>query len=175
MSPHDEPGSLAEGPRVDLAVVVRPHGVRGALKVMLHNPDTTLLRPGTEFVLGEGRVRIAAVKPLSDPRFRIVEIDGLSDRNEAEGLRGQVLSVTRDELPALEEGEYYHVDLIGLRVETPEGCILGTVTRVMQTNVDILEIQTPDGGELLIPVVDDFVKVIAPTEGRIVAVPPEWD
>ncbi len=173
MSPHDEPRA-SQGARVDLAVVVRPHGVRGALKVLLHNPDTPLLRAGAKINLGERAARISAVKPLSDPRFRIVEIDGLRDRNEAEALRGQELSVPRDALPPLSEGEYYHVDLIGLPVESPTGEALGTIRRVMQSNVDILEIETPEGEELLIPVVDDFVQTIDTAGGRIVATPPEW-
>ncbi len=183
MSPHNEPRA-AKGARVDLAVVVRPHGVRGALKVLLHNPDTPLLRPGTAFHLGTRSVRVTGVKPLSDPRFRIVEIEGLRDRNEAEALRGQELSVARDDLPPLGEGEYYHVDLIGLPVYSPDGALLGTVRRVMQSNVDILEIETPEGEELLIPVVDDFVETIdtvgaadgsGPNPGpRIIATAPEW-
>jgi 16S rRNA processing protein RimM len=180
MSPDDAPRTATPGARVDLAKVVRPHGVRGALKVLLHNPDTTLLRPGRSFELGARSVNVTGVKPLSDPRFRVIEIEGLSDRDEAERLRGQALTVARDALPALDEGEYYHVDLIGARVETPEGVPLGHVVRVMQSSVDVLEILTPEGGELLIPIVDDFVKTIASVpsqtdQGRIIAIPPEWD
>jgi 16S rRNA processing protein RimM len=160
---------------VELAVIVRPHGVRGAVKARLHNPDTDMLTRGRQVhVAGVARL-VTGIQPLPDPRALVLHLEGVSDRDAAEALRDAPVSVRRDELPPLAEGEYYHFELIGARVETPDGELLGTVERVLTTNIDNLELRRPDGRELLIPVLDPFVKHIDRAAGRVIAVEPEWE
>jgi len=76
----------------------------------------------------------------------------VADRTTAEGLRGTWLSVPRTELPPLEEGEYYHADLIGLPVLTPDGSTIGTVVLVENFGAgDVIEIERPDGKRFMAP------------------------
>ena len=77
----------------------------------------------------------------------------IADRNAAEGLRGTELTVPRSALPPLAEGEYYHVDVIGLSVITDAGVAVGKVAVVENFGAgDILEIEQPDGSRFMVPV-----------------------
>lgn len=160
---------------VELAVIVRPHGVRGAVKARLHNPDSEMLTRGRQVLVAGAPRRVMGLQPLPDARTLILHLEGVSDRDAAEALRDAPISVPRADLPPLSDGEYYHFELIGARVETPDGELLGTVARILTTNIDNLELRRPDGRELLIPVLDPFVKHIDRAGGRIIAVEPEWE
>ena len=84
-------------------------------------------------------------------------------------MRGKLLSVPRTELPPLDEGEYYHADLIGLPCETEAGELLGRVVAVENFGAgDLLEIEKPDGKKSLIPFRDGIAEL---DDGRIVADP----
>lgn len=76
----------------------------------------------------------------------------IADRTAAEGLRGTVLSVPRETLPPLAEGEFYHADLIGLVVVDTDGAAVGTVIAVENFGAgDILEIEKPDRRTFMVP------------------------
>jgi 16S rRNA processing protein RimM len=116
---------------------------------------------------GERALTVAAVRPGGGGAIaRFAEI---ADRAAAEALRGTLLSVPRAELPPLEEGEYYHSDLIGLRCEAEDGTALGTVVAVENFGAgDLLEVERPDGKRALIPFRDSIADL---KDGRIVADP----
>ncbi len=72
----------------------------------------------------------------------VARFAGCDDRDAAALMRGQAIAVRREQLPAAEEGEYYWVDLIGLRVETLEGTALGCVNHLMATGAnDVLVVE----------------------------------
>ena len=89
------------------------------------------------------------------------------DRTAAEKLRGTALTVPRSALPPLEEGEYYHADLIGLPAVSTDGEALGTCIAVDNFGAgDVLEIQRPSvdgkpGKKFMVPMRAEAV--------------PEWD
>jgi 16S rRNA processing protein RimM len=159
---------------VEIAVILRPHGVKGALKVRLHNPETQLLEAGCELLLQGRPVRLRAVRDLPDGG-RVVELEGVATRDQAEALRGQALSVPQEALPELAEGEFYHVELIGGRAVREDGSLIGTILAISRTTVDVLEVRRPDGSTLDIPVTPDFVKRVDRRAGVVVAVEPEWE
>lgn len=149
--------------RVVIAVVTRPHGIRGGLRVRVFNPDTEVLVPGARMTLtpkdGPARtVRVLSVRPEKDTW--IVTLEGVTSRTQAEALRGAELSVSRAELPPLEEGEYYHVDLPGCEVRDVHGARFGVVRDVIRyPSVDALVVET-DEGVVEIPVVEGIVTSI---------------
>ena len=82
----------------------------------------------------------------------IAAVPGVTDRDAAEALRGQSLYVPRERLPATDEDEYYHEDLVGLAARDAEGRELGKVVAVLNYGAgDILEIATGDGRSELVP------------------------
>ncbi|HAU29464.1 MAG TPA: 16S rRNA processing protein RimM [Rhodospirillaceae bacterium] len=104
----------------------------------------------------------------------LAKIEGVSDRNAAEALRGTRLFVPRERLPALPEGEYYHTDLIGLTAMTPAGDMLGEVCSILNFGAgDILEIKKEDMSSLLVPFKGTCVGDVNLGEATIVVMPPE--
>ena len=89
---------------------------------------------------------------LTSLRGTIARFAEVPDRTAAEALRGTVLTVPRDALPPLGEGEYYHADLIGLPVVTTGGETVGRVVAVENFGAgDVIEIERETGNRFMAP------------------------
>lgn len=123
---------------VTLAAIAGAHGVAGEVRLKL---------------FGEGIATLASQKSFNDGALTLLKIreDGKggavarlaqsTSRADAEKLRGTVLTVPRDALPPLGEGEFYHADLLGLPVVTDAGEAVGSVLAIENFGAtDIIEI-----------------------------------
>lgn len=159
--------SPATGRRVALAAVAGAHGVKGELRLKLFSDGVESLARHSRLYVGG---RELALKDIKDGgKTAIARFEGISDRSAAEALRGSLVEIDRDQLPPLEDGEYYHADLIGLSCVDREGSQLGVVVALENYGAgDLLEIETAPGKRQLIP----FKPGIAELEGdRIIADP----
>jgi 16S rRNA processing protein RimM len=140
---------------VTLAAVIGAHGVAGEVRLKVFSED---LASYTSF--NNGALTLKSVRPGSNGVIaRIAEV---TDRNAAEALRGTQLTVPRSALPPLAEGEYYHVDLLGLPAFSDTGDALGKVIAIDNYGAgDVLEIERPDGKRFMVPMRPEAV--------------PEWD
>jgi 16S rRNA processing protein RimM len=138
---------------VTLAVVIGAHGVTGEVRLKLFTEDLSLYP-----VLGaSGRtLTLKSIRPGSNGAVaRFAEIP---DRNAAEALRGTELTVPRSSLPPLAEGEFYHVDLMGLPCVSTTGETLGTVVLIENFGAsDVIEIERPDGKRFMVPMRSEAV------------------
>jgi 16S rRNA processing protein RimM len=99
----------------------------------------------------------------------VARLEGVEDRSAAEALRGTLVEVDRSALPPLEEGEYYHADLLGLSAVDREGRSAGTVVAVENFGAgDLLEIEDAGGKRSLIPFKEGIADL---EEGRVVLDP----
>ncbi len=90
--------------------------------------------------------------------YALVTLNDVSDRTQAEGLRESFVMIPTAEAVPLEEGEYYLFQVIGLRVHTVDGEELGPITEVLQTGAnDVYIVESPQYGEILIPVTPETV------------------
>jgi len=153
--------------QVTLAAVAGAHGVGGEVRLKLFAEGLDSLKRYKRLFVGERPLTVVAVRPGSGGAIaRFAEV---ADRAAAEALRGTLLSVPRAELPPLEDGEYYHADLVGLRCEAQDGTMLGTVVAVENYGAgDLLEVERPDGKRALVPFRDGIADL---KDGRIVADP----
>jgi len=155
---------------IELGVVARPHGVTGEIRVHVFNPESTLLRElGEVFLIGEEGEQPALVEVVSSrqsPKALLMRLAGVSSLEDAESLRGYTLCVPRGALPELEQGEYYHADLIGL--EAFEGSeSLGKVVEVIDyPSVECLKIQRP-GGFLEVPMLPRWLDRVDIEVGKV--------
>jgi 16S rRNA processing protein RimM len=98
------------------------------------------------------------LKSLRDGNNIIARFAEIADRTAAEQMRGTELTVPRDTLPPLAEGEYYHTDLISLAAVSTVGDDLGHVVAVENFGAgDVLEIERPDGKRFMVPMTADAV------------------
>ncbi len=152
--------------QVALAAIAGAHGIGGEVRLKLFAESADSLKRHEQVRVGDRLLTLASLKGDRTPIARFAEI---ADRNAAEALRGQLVTIPRSALPPLGEGEYYHADLIGLPCATAAGEPLGRVVAVEDFGAgDILEIEKPDGRRAMLP----FRRGIADLEeGRIVADP----
>lgn len=150
--------------RVALAAVAGAHGVKGELRLKLFSESVDSLSQHEKLYVGGAKRRLLSVRDSG--KTAVASFEGIADRSAAEALRGQLVEADRSSLPPLEEGEYYHADLIGLTAVARDGKAVGTVVAVENYGAgDLLEIETDGGRRSLIP----FTPGIADFEdGRIV-------
>lgn len=172
-------------PLLQIGAVCRPHGLRGELRVRLHDPTSTALEELDELFIGEDsgeaapeasrlrKWRITTARPQPDG-FYLLSLEGLADRNGADALRGQVLYARRADLPELEDDEVYLADLIGCRVVDREGAEIGVATAIQDIAGNaLLVVARPPRAEVLVPLVPQIL-VEVDLEGRVVRIdPPE--
>jgi len=126
---------------VTLAVITGAHGVTGEVRLKLFANDLSGYRSFNNGSL--------TVKSLRNGIARFAEVP---DRNAAERLRGTELTVPRSALPPLEEGEYYHADLLGLPVVSVAGDPLGVVIAIDDFGAgDVIEVERPDKKRFMVP------------------------
>lgn len=126
---------------VTLAVITGAHGVTGEVRLKLFANDLSGYRSFNDGSL--------TVKSLRNGIARFAEVP---DRNAAERLRGTELTVPRSALPPLEEGEYYHTDLLGLPVVSTAGDPLGLVIAIDDFGAgDVIEVERPDKKRFMVP------------------------
>ena len=159
---------MTDEPQVTLAAIAGAHGVTGEVRLKLFAEGVESLRRHKQVRVGGRMLTLSALKSASMPVARFAEI---SDRNAAEALRGELVTVPRSALPPLEEGEYYHADLIGLPCVDAGGGELGRVVAVENYGAgDLLEVKRPDGKSSLIP----FKPGIADLEDGKIVLDPEF-
>ena len=142
---------------VTLAAIIGAHGITGEVRLKLFTEDLT---PYRALDAGGRTLTVRSVRPGANGAVaRFAEI---GDRTMAEGLRGTALTVPRSALPPLGEGEYYHVDLIGLPVVTTAGDPVGRIAAIENFGAgDVIEVERTDGRRFMAPMRPEAV--------------PEWD
>ncbi|MCU1382241.1 MAG: rimM [Acidobacteria bacterium] len=156
--------------------IARPHGIRGQVIV---NPETDFpderFRPGAElFIERGGTVETLTVTTARFHRDRpVIGIAGIETMTDAEALAGQELRVPVDRLAALPTGTFYRHDLIGCRVETRDGRMVGVVRDVEGTLTGSRLVIDGEAGEVLVPLVAPICTAVDPAAKRIVIDPPE--
>ena len=166
----DSAGSPDKGEPVFLVIgkLRRPHGLRGdmLMEVLTEVPDS--LAAGAEVYIGD------AYEPLRIQRCRWhgklmrIAFEGLEVREAVGKYRNTLVYVHLDDSPLLPEGEFYHHELIGLRVFDEDGKNLGIVDQILETGAnDVLLILNEEDQEILLPVIDSVILNIDLNQGEI--------
>jgi 16S rRNA processing protein RimM len=160
--------------RILLGHIAGAHGIRGEVLVKSYTDDPAA---------------IAAYGPLSDKACRrtveiesvrvtgkgvIARVKGIADRTAAEALKGMALTVARDALPPVADGDFYLADLIGLAAVDPDGKRLGSVVAVQNFGAgNLLEIRLDDARQTeFVPFDDTHVPAVDIAAGRATIVVP---
>ena len=155
--------------------IARAHGIRGQVIVSLETdfPEERF-RPGAElFIERNGVIQPLTLTSVRFHRERpVIGIAGVETMTDAEALAGRELRVPVDRLAPLPAGTFYRHDLIGCRVETPAGELVGTVENVEGTLSGSRLVVAARRGEVLIPLVAQICIAIDTAAKRIVIDPP---
>ena len=154
-----------------VAYVLGPHGVHGELKCRIVTDFPNRFRPGIRVFVGQPPVPRFVREARVAGTNVFLQLDGISDRNTVEYLRGTDVLVAQADAVELPEGQFFWHQVLGLRAEDTAGHPLGTVSTVLPTGANEVYVVRGPLGELLVPAIRNVVKVIAPDEGRIVIDP----
>jgi 16S rRNA processing protein RimM len=160
--------------RICVARIGAAHGVRGEVKLWTFTEEPLALADYNPLETQDGArtFEIEVVRAAKD--HVIARIAGADDRDAVQKLTHLELYVSRDRLPPVEDGAYYHHDLIGLIAETKSGETLGTVLAIHNFGAgDVIEIGPLDGGDsVMLPFTDEVVPEVDLDGKRVVVVPP---
>jgi 16S rRNA processing protein RimM len=171
----DETRSGEADKMVCLGRIVAAHGVQGWVGIETyteHAEEIAAYGPLTDEG-GETDYLIADMR--MGPKGILVRLEGVSDRNHAEELKGTRLYVPRAALPKIREKEaYYHADLIGLAAERTDGTAMGRIVAVQNYGAgDLLEIKVEGKADtVLVPFTKKSVPEVDMAGGRVVIDPP---
>ena len=159
-----------------LAAVIGAQGLKGEVKAKLFTATPDALPRYGELHTRSGRkLKITAFRP-SKPGEAVIAFEGVGDRNAAERLKGAELFIARDALPATDENEFYHADLIGLEARDSEGRVLGKVAALHNFGAsDVIELIRSDGDSVHLAFTKETVPVLNIEAGYIVVAVPEDD
>lgn len=156
-----------------LGVITGAHGIRGAVKVKSFTQDPAQL---TQYgpLSNEAEDIVYDLNVIGNAKGQlIIKIKGITNRNQAEDLKGTELFINRSKLPEADEDEFYHADLVGLKALDEDGDLYGVVKALFDFGAgDILEIQRYDGKSVMHPFTIEVVPTIDIEAGHIVVIPP---
>lgn len=169
---------------IEIGAIGEAYGIKGWVRIFAHagpaqGSDTLLgakvwwlenkARPGEPAVMRAVRV----LQSRLHSGTVVAQLEGITDRDIAQAMRGQRVSVSRSAFPALSGDEYYWVDLQGLDAFNLQGQALGVVADLIDNGVhSVLRIEFATRGERMIPFVDAYVKSVDLAARKIVV---DWD
>lgn len=171
----DGAGTSKSGRRVLLGHIAGAHGIRGAVLVRSYTAEPEAIAAYGTLEDESGAARFTLTVEGATAKGLICRVAGVTDRTQAERLKGVALYVARARLPEPEPGAYYHADLVGLAAVTDEGAPLGRVVGVLNYGAgDILEVRPEDAVRtVLYPMTEAVVRRVDLDGGVIVLAPPE--
>ena len=173
-------GAAKDAGTICVGVITGVRGLKGNvwIKSFTANPEDVAAYGPVSNQSGERRYRIRVV---GQAKGRLLaRIEGVADRTAAEALKGEKLFVSRDDLPAPDEDEYYHADLIGLRAvltghdgdSEAESTDLGRVRAVHEFGAGtVIEIEGPAAGSHMVPFTREAVPLVDLSAGLLVIAP----
>ena len=145
------------------------HGVRGAVKLWTFTEDPLAVQTYGPLTTKDGARQFEVTSAREAKGHLVATLKGIATREEAERLNGIELYVAREKLPATDEDEYYHADLIGLAAVNTANEPLGRVIAIHNFGAgDIIEIAPPSGATLLLPFTNAVVPSVDLKAGHVV-------
>jgi len=143
--------------------VVKPHGIKGKVKVEYFGENLSRLSLYREIFIKDDKDKPEAYEVLEtipQPPRLILRLKGIERIEEAETLIGKEILIERKSLLKLEEGEYYWVDLLGMEVETEGGKRIGKIREIFPTGANDVYVVEGERREILLPATDEVIRSI---------------
>lgn len=161
------------GRLLQVARVAGAFGVRGEIRITTFTEDPLALAAYKVLTREDGSPGLTIITARAVKGAVIARAAGIDTRDQAEALRGLKLFIAREALPAPDEDEFYHADLLGLTLETPEGELMGKVKTIQDFGAgDLIEVQPPMGASWWLPFTRETVPEVRLAEGKLIALRP---
>jgi 16S rRNA processing protein RimM len=151
--------------------IINTHGVKGALKLesWCNTPEDLAALERVFISLPGGMKEFKILKASIFKQFVIAELDGINDFDTAVSMKNKTVYAAREDF-TLEEGDYFIADLIGLEViDANTGKVYGKLKEIINRGASDIYVVDTEGGERMMPAVEEFVKEVNPEKGIFVS------
>jgi 16S rRNA processing protein RimM len=153
--------SQSEDDLIAIGHVLGAHGVRGQVRVFSHTSPRENIVTFSPWILHQGDERIeVAVKGKKQGKNVLASLQNVANRDQAEALTGARILIHRDQLPQLDDGDFYWSQLVGLKVRNLQDVELGAVDHMLETGANDVMVVQGDRQRLIPYVIDDVVKSV---------------
>ncbi len=146
--------------------ILGPHGTAGQVRVRIHSDDPQRFDPGQTLYCNDEPLVVTAASTPTRNRV-ILRLEGIDTHEAARLLGGLWLTVPLEDVADLPDGEYFHFQLLGLRVVTVEGEELGDITEIIETGSNDVYVVDGPGGQVLIPAIASVVQEVRLDRGTM--------
>jgi 16S rRNA processing protein RimM len=167
--------SDTEGVRLLIGHLVAPHGLRGEFRMHISTHFPERIPELRHVYVGDEDSPRALRRARLQGNVAIMRVDGLSTREQVDEMRGTPIRIDLSQAAPLDEDEFFHYQIIGLRVYDEAGTHLGEVAEIIETGANDVYIVKDDAGkQTLIPALRTAVLEIDPSEGRMLVRLPRY-
>ena len=157
---------------ITLGHVSGVHGVKGWVKIHSLTEPREAIFEYQPWLMGDSLKEVRVLEGKKHGSRLIALLERTQDREQAEALVNQPISVPREQFPELSAGEYYWADLVGLSVELEDGRILGKIDKLLATGANDVMVVKGDRERLIPFVLEQYVRQVDLEGGRVVV---DWD
>jgi 16S rRNA processing protein RimM len=176
--PAQTTGSPQPGEPVFLAVgfLRRPHGVEGEILMEVLTDFPERLRSGKLVYVGEDHLPMRITHRRTQDRALLITFPGIDTPEAAGNLRNRRVYIKADSLPDLPEGQYYHHQLLGLRLLDEGGLEIGVLTEIIETGANDVYVATSvEGKEILFPAIESVILGVDLVRNEMRVKLPDWE
>jgi 16S rRNA processing protein RimM len=168
-TPTSEPAFLV------LGKLRRAHGVSGEIPLEVYTHLLELLVPERVVFIGDNHQPFTIENTRWKQDLLLIKFHNISDRTTVSELTNQLVYIKTDQLPPLNEGEFYYHQLIGIHVYEEDGAYLGVLTEILETGAnDVYLVKNESGEEILIPATEEMILEIRPDQEKMIVGRMEW-
>lgn len=161
--------------RLTIGRIVSPHGIRGEFRMYIYTHYPERIPELSGVYIGDEQEQRRLLRARLQGNLAIMRVDGITSREMVDELRQYPVQIDFEQGAPLEEGEYYHFQILGLTAFDDDGNELGEVVDIIETGAnDVYVIQNEEKRELLIPALRENVPEIDVESGRMLVRPPRY-
>jgi len=169
--------------KISVGKIVNSHGVKGEVKILPFTNLRSLIRELDHVILFNPSnksfffSKVLKVKDLN--RFYVLALQGITNMDEAKKMMGYEIYTDIENLPCLEEDEYYWFEILESKVYYEDGEYIGQVQEIIETGAnEVISVvkEEPNGEtkETLIPMTDYYIVDLKKDEKTIITKKMDW-
>lgn len=155
--------------KITTGKILSAHGIKGEIKVKPETDNPLRFQKGKElYIEKEKRFAVMTAVRGGKDGLLIVSFEGITDRDQAERLKGSLLQIEEEDVMALPDGAYYFFQLSGMEVAEEDGTFLGVISDLIDSGAnDVYRVDCANGDHMLIPALKQVIKKVDVTEKKM--------
>lgn len=141
--------------------ILKPFGFRGEVKIKTITDFPKRLVKHKTIYIGAPPRAFQVERARFHADYVLMKFVGYDTDTSVAKLRGALVQIPADQAAPLKKNQYYHHQIVGLRIVTVEGQDIGAVREILETGAnDVYLVHTADGKEILLPAIQSVIKKI---------------